>query len=316
MGGSAQYPVFDRVSSAVNSLLVLAGDTLYMEGSRNLFPGGVIDRRLVIIGTGYLLDENPNSSYLRHLRTEVSSFIFFPGSEGSQVIGLFLKADIGLLISTSNITVQRCRIQGRASLENGANNITFRQNYFSLGFLHHPVIAATGNPANIVFNNNILERALDAPEVQFAEVRNNVFNPPAPTGGQLSLRINTASFQNNIIKNPDATISINNGDLSLASYNTAATLAQLGTGNNNIVADMTALFVDPAGTSTDGAYQLKPGSEPGSDGTERGAFGNPDPAARYSLSGLGTIPVIYSVKSPGVANSSTMPVDIKARTIQ
>lgn len=128
--------------------------------------------------------------------------------------------------------------------------------------------------------------------------------------------MNVGSFQNNILKNPSAIVNINNGTNLNVSFNTAASPNQFGTTNNNVVADMTTLFVDPALNSTDGDYQLRPGSAPGSDGADRGAFGGVIVQNRYQLSGLAAIPVIYEIQTNGVATPTGLPVTIKARTIQ
>jgi hypothetical protein len=98
-------------------------------------------------------------------------------------------------------------------------------------------------------------------------------------------------------------------------FNTGSSAAQFGTLNNNVViADMTTLFV-AAGTS-DGKYQLKPASDLGADGTERGAFGGASAVSRYTLSGLAPIPVIYDIATSGVADGTGLPVTIKARIIK
>ena len=81
---------------------------------------------------------------------------------------------------------------------------------------------------------------------------------------------------------------------------------------------MTNLFVQ-TGTD-DGKYQLKAnsaGSNNGSDGTDRGAFGGAVASNRYTLSGLAAIPVVYNLTTSGVATSASgLSVTISARTIK
>ncbi len=81
---------------------------------------------------------------------------------------------------------------------------------------------------------------------------------------------------------------------------------------------MSTIFVGSTGASTDGKYQIKPGSiadNSGSDGTNRGVFGGGAPQNWYTLSGLAPIPVIYKITSTGVG-STGLPVIIQARTIK
>ncbi|MCR6722292.1 MAG: hypothetical protein NVV59_18825 [Chitinophagaceae bacterium] len=314
-GGTQQYPVFKQIEQAANATMVAAGDTLYIEGSVEDYNGATIQKRLVIIGAGYLLDENPNSSVLPH-QTRVFSISFSPTASGSEVMGVWLSAGVtSASIASSNVTVKRCRIQGQIGLSSTVFNVRIIQNFFSNSSQSN-AITAIATPYDIVFNNNIVRCPLSDPDILFSEIKNNVFDPPTPAGSNVSIRVNTSSFQNNILKNPAATVIINNGNTQDVMYNTGASASQFGTANNNIVANMAALFVDPAPNSTDGDYQLKPGSTPGSDGAERGAFGGAIPTARYSLSGLAPIPVIYSLQTSGVATSTGMPVNLKARTIQ
>ncbi len=134
------------------------------------------------------------------------------------------------------------------------------------------------------------------------ECNNNVFDCPA-ISGKPSIQMNTTSFKNNILKTPSATVNINANVVSSdVSYNTSASATnQFGTTNNNIViTDMSTLFVDPATNTTDGRYQLKPGSAAGADGTDRGAFGGLAVTNHYTLSGLAAIPVIYNINTSGV----------------
>lgn len=311
MGGTAQYPVFRQIDQAVNSSLVASGDTLYVEASTLMYDAGTLTKRLVIIGAGYLLDENLNNSVLPQ-GTTVSAIVFSAGSTGSRLMGV--RVFSGINIFTPDIVVKRCYLEGGITLQSGAYyGVRIEQNYFpqSTGFA---LWGATVN--DIVFNNNIVRKRLDVTEFQFLEIYNNVFDPPNLPVPQPSIRVYTSSFQNNILKNPTAIVSINDGNMDVVSYNIAASPTQFGTGNNNIVADMAALFVDAAGNSSDGAYQLKPGSAAGSDGTDRGAFGGANPLRRYVLSGLPAVPVIYSLETTGVATSTGMPVEIKAKAIQ
>ena len=88
------------------------------------------------------------------------------------------------------------------------------------------------------------------------------------------------------------------------------------TNNNIVITDISTLFVDPSTNTTDGHYQLKPGSAAGADGTDRGAFGGLAVTNHYTLSGLAPIPVIYNISTSGVGGSGGLNVSVKARSIK
>ena len=90
---------------------------------------------------------------------------------------------------------------------------------------------------------------------------------------------------------------------------------QVDTSNNNQSnVDMNTVFVDFDGTggySTDGKWQLAPGSPAlgaADDGGDCGIFGGQEP---YVLSGLPRIPAIFFYRGPGTGNDAGLPVQIK-----
>jgi hypothetical protein len=324
LGGTSGNPVFRLTSQAVSSGIVLAEDTIYVEASSIRYNEAVTVRKpLVIIGEGYFLEENPKTSKSL-ISTEISSFNFEIGSSGSQLIGVFVYGTSGIDVITSNISVKRCRILGEISLYPGITDVQIVGNYFEgynsgtsggIGIVNSSSVAQ-----NVVVKNNIFKTLLDVTAstniITFLECSNNVFDCP-PRSGAPSLRFNAARFENNILRTPAASVLINGGNNEKLAYNfSASATGQFGSTNNNLVVDMNALFVDPANQSTDGRFRLKPGSAVGSDGTERGAFGGAALQHRYVLSGLASIPVIYELRTTGVAGPNGIEVTIKARTQQ
>ncbi|MBO0934419.1 hypothetical protein [Fibrella aquatilis] len=312
---------FTTLQAANNSNLVVPGDTIHLEGSPDLYAGAVLNKRLIVIGPGYFLDENPATS-TTVLAAIIAGFDLNKGSEGSQLIGLHVgKNSAGISINTSNILIKRCRIDYEIGVTYGISDIRIVQNFFAGSNTSSLLQANSASfPANVIFNNNICQKTLILQDgYTMLECRNNVFDCPA-IAGKPSIKMNVGSFQNNILKNPNANVSINGGSNLNVSYNIGGSPNQFGTANNNIVVtDFTTLFVDPATNTTDGDYQLKPnspGSNNGSDGADRGAFGGLSVTSRYTLSGVAPIPVIYEISSSGVAGPNGMNVSIKARTIK
>jgi hypothetical protein len=323
-GGSATYPVFKELNQANTSNLIhpSVGDTIYIEGSPQTYSGATITKKLVIIGPGYFLEQNPNSSNDRQAATFTDDIEFETGSAGSELIGVqFNSRDPNIIIRTGNITIKRCFLEDRIHLERDISNIYILQNFFSNTHASTSTalyIQTNADVTDIYFNNNVCRRSLIIPDNNsIFECKNNVFDLTAIPNGY-SIEMIASTFQNNILKNPTATVRLVGGTIS---HNISASVTnQFGTANNNIVVtDMGSLFVDPAPNSTDGDYKLQqtqPANYSGSDGTERGAFGGASVLNRYTLSGLPAIPVIYEVNTSGIATQAGLEVNIKARTIK
>ncbi len=328
LGGTSSNPVFAQLTDANTSNLVDVNgiDTLHVEGTNIVYNAVTFNRKLIVIGTGYFLNENPNVSNTVS-EAEVQNVNFSAGSEGSQLIGLHVgSTGFGIAINVSNILIKRCRIDYSISVYNNISDIFVLQNYFTnINNDNNSAILSNGFgfPTNFIFDNNICRKVLwfatSVTNVYNAEeCNNNVFDCPA-ISGQPSILMNVSSFKNNILKTSSATVNINvKVASSNVSYNTSASPTnQFGTTNNNmVITDMSTLFVDPATNTTDGRYQLKPGSAAGADGTDRGAFGGLAVTNHYTLSGLAAIPVIYNINTSGVSGSGGLNVSIKARTIK
>src|SRR6185437_636656 len=113
-GGSPAYPVFAQINQVVAFGIVNSGDTLHVEGSTTTYDFAIITKRLVIIGTGYLLTDNPKTSSTA-LETRISRIFFNAGSDSSQLIGVSVVsagnvADAIVYVNVNGVVVKRCRI--------------------------------------------------------------------------------------------------------------------------------------------------------------------------------------------------------------
>ena len=330
LGGTSTFPVFAQLSDANSSNLVSVNstDTIHLEGTNIPYNGVTLHKPMIIIGTGYFLNENPKVSNTV-LESQVGYVNFYSGSDGSQLIGIHLGSNSNPVVqinNISNITIKRCRIDFEVLVGAGNANISFIQNYFSNSNIQSAIFvnSTAGFPSNFIFDNNICKSvlllSLGTTVYNAEECNNNVFDCPALSGNP-SIVMTTSSFKNNILKTAAATVNINsNVSSSNVSYNiSSSATGQFGTDNNNIVVtDMSTIFVNPATNSTDGDYQIAAGSvanNTGSDGTDRGAFGGAAFGNRYTLSGLAPIPVIYDIATPD-PTSTDLPVTISARTIK
>ncbi|OMP32482.1 hypothetical protein [Mangrovimonas sp. DI 80] len=328
LGGTPSLPVFKQIEQAVTYPNVVAGDTLHVEGSIEIYDRADITKQLVIIGPGYFLTENANVSN-NTLDAKVRRIDFKSGSEGSQLIGMNVArsgsvSSYGVIyVNVNGVIIKRCRIEMYIRFATKLLDVYILQNFFSNSYdtnaLAGSGVSSFVPPQEIIFNNNICQKRLiwsgNWGMGTITECNNNVFDGPV---NELSLEFNTGSFQNNILKAAGIVANINSGTNNNVQYNTVSNATVFeGTLGNVYVPNMVNLFIDE-GRTTDGAYQLKASStynETGSDGAERGAFGGVAVSNRYNLSGLGAIPVIYRVATPGVSEVDTgLSVTLKART--
>lgn len=324
-GGTPSFPVFKEINDAVAYPNVTASDTLHIEGSTIDYGDATITKRLVIIGPGYFLTENSNVSNNTY-DARIGSITFDTGSEFSQVIGMNVLINGSSLTGTiylnvNGITIKRCRIDRDIQFATQLSEIYILQNFFTNTNTNAFSLGVTSifvPPQDVIFNNNICEKKLIWSNSNFLgtllECNNNVFNGPA---NELNLEFNTGAFQNNILRSPGITANINNGTNNNVQFNTVSNSSVFQNTTGNLwVPSMNLLFVD-SGT-TDGSYKLKTDptyNQPGIDNAERGAFGGAVPTNRYNISGLGSIPVVYNVTTPGVAEPNTgLSVTIQART--
>ena len=330
-GGTAAYPVFAQIDQAVAFGIVNAGDTLHVEGSTTVYSFATITKKLVIIGTGYFLTDNPNTSN-NVLATKLARIAFNAGSENSQLIGVDMVSagnsfDRDVYINVNGVTVKRCRIEGQVVFGFPLSDVYIIQNFFPNTVVSN-AINTNGNsfftpPTDLVFNNNICQKTLTwgtpiaNPTTMWPilQCNNNVFDGPDNLANP-NLAFSTSEFKNNILMPTNAKVNIS-ASAGNVSYNIGTLSTQFGAADNNLVVPaITTIFVTSA--SPDGGYQVADGTvadNSGSDGTDRGAFGGTAVISRYTLSGLAAIPVVYEITTPG-ATSTTLPVTIKARTIK
>lgn len=133
MGGSAAYPVFPQLNNAVGWSGVVNGDTIHMEGSNVLYNIATITKRLVIIGPGYFLDENPNTSN-DVLAATIALVVFNTGSSGSQMMGMNIvpgsNTNNRIYLNVNDLTVKRCRIAKAVEIGTAVSDIIITDNFF------------------------------------------------------------------------------------------------------------------------------------------------------------------------------------------
>jgi len=286
---------FTSAQQAASSSSVHAGDTLYFEGSMFSYGNLEVTKRLVLIGPGYFLGQNPetqaNIAYAR-----IENLNFSLGSKGSVMTGMTVAS--WTTLQDTAITITRNNL-GSTNVYNPCINSVISQNYIHSLYL-------SGSTGNTISNNIFLKsdgcwngNCLTLGGNSSAIIRNNIFN-----GCQ--------AIENSVYENNIATGTAANGNNTFTAanstvYNNIGASTQYGSSNGNQEnVDMATVFINTG--SNDGRYQLPAGSPAlgaGVGGADCGIFGGPDP---YVLSGMPNLPSIWFI------NINGSEVTVKARS--
>lgn len=296
---------FTSINDAIDSLSVVDGDTLYLEGSgMSLSTGNVyITKTLNIIGPGYFLDQYSNTQANIAPATISHRVYIQPGSAGSLIKGVTFGSDV--LIGTSDTTIKRCSFINYSITVGSpttADNTILMQNYFNGGG-----VIVNNSSQDIIIANNIFSGTFAGITVNSGSasgISNNVIHRGANSAAMI---VNDSTVSNNIIVSGSVT------STNSTFYNNIGNSDQFGTENGNlsdVVMNDVFLFVG----TTDGQYQLATGSPAigaGVNGVDCGAFGGDTP---YILAGIPDYPSIYYFTSPLTTTQDTgLPVRIKTR---
>jgi hypothetical protein len=269
---------FAGINEANNSTMVQNEDTLYIEPSATTYEQATITKQLTIIGNGYFLSENSETQANTNTST-INGISFQTGSSGSAIMGCVLTYN-NSYIYVSNIRIERNFFSTSLRFQsNNLSNILVIGNYFAASFISMNYTGIN----NVLISGNFFEVAVNnaaigcGPEVS-AVIENNVI--------QGIVTVNNSIFNNNILRAGSFNAT------NTAFSNNIANDNQFGNQNGNQqYVDMADVFLGTG--STDGKWQLKPGSPAigaGTGGQDCGMFGGPNP---YILSGIPSIPAIY-----------------------
>lgn len=290
------------------------GDTIYVAGSTFNYGDIELDKGIFIIGPGYFLNENVHTQFSKKI-AKVGWIYLRSGSEGSHIRGLTMMnwtSEIIISNNVSDIIIESCYVpkiefaSGNGSVN---NNIQIRKCYVydSRSFVYNDT--QNGFLNNAVISNNIVVGNVSVPDGSNGVISNNLF-----ISNRLYLGSSSSfEFTNNIYLNenedrftiqplPDASVS-----------NNISLTGAFGNDNDNFSAPQSTLFVSDENASTDGQYMLSedsPAKGAGTNGTDIGPFGGPDP---YRLSGLPNLPNIYELSTGGFVSGDELSVQIKIK---
>jgi hypothetical protein len=335
----------DDLQAKMNA--AVAGDVLIVAGGSYGVANIVFNKRLTLIGTGYLLPAgSPSSS----ISTIVGNISFVPGSDLSILTGFTLSGTIN--IGASNITFSRNNVNitgGNVYLGfdgtvyRSTNNVIIKQCKFQAGTI--TIYGATGSVVtnNYQFLNNLFDvtsiTLYHATESSGAFINNN-FSANLISNSYVGFVYVTGatnvSFYNNIFG-----FALNTGSgglLTTASYVPTNFHYNVMVGNgtpegnapsttnlkNQVATNLYAGWnLNPQALGTDARNILKLASPalaygrlspyaPASTATDAGAYGGVEP---YITSGIPTGPFAYQISVPSVAaNNSNIQITIKAKS--
>jgi len=263
------------------------------------------------------LAQNPNT------QVNPSSALFTAiscsaGSNGTYITGIQV-GYLNLATGVNNIVLKRNLINGTGSatsqlylLGNNAN-VLIIQNYIvgNQNGNYAPIWLVAGC-SNVTIANNFIQGTsssgyvlLEVDAGASAVVTNNVL---WGTAANQYITLNNSTFNNNILNVNGPINGVNNSENNNFSMNANLDTTGGNAHHNHINIPEATIFVNTG--SYDGSLKLKAGSPAigaGYSGEDCGMFGGSDP---YVLSGMPTVPAIYSFSAP-TSGSGTLPVQVK-----
>ncbi len=291
------------------------GDIIYLEASGTSYGTLTCAKRLTIYGGGYWLDTSPIGSD-NQLGATVAAVSFATGSSNTTMSGCFVNGTITFGPSTSAITVERTHCLGIIfnSTCTGANSqypVNCRIKQCFVGFVGNTSGGISGSCGTIEHNANgiIIQNCIirSCCGQQWPIERLN----SALIINSIALSIN--NILNSTITNSLVTFGVGGSLSGNTITNCLSSNSSLPTGNGNLNGvNFQNMYVSnsvsPSGRDTEfrlGEFSLARGA--GTNGTDVGAFGGPDP---YVLSGQPPIPIITNLVSP-LSGNNNAPLNVK-----
>ena len=262
-----------------------AGDTIYLESSRLSYGGLNCTKRLVIIGTGYFLDEN-DSTQANIAGSMAEDITFAAGSENSIIMGVI--ANTHIHCDADRVLFKRVYMRADVMQIDG-NSVVATQCYLNR------IVSAIGSnftlTNSVVFYHETSGYCIQMWGASTGTYRNNIF-----CGGQ---SLNSAEYTNNISTGTSGQAAAFDGsNLTVANNIAAGNQYAAYSDSNQVFVNMATVFVNTG--STDGKYKLIPGTSPaiqwGHNKVDCGIYGGPTP---YIPSGMPTVPAIWYLQVNG-----------------
>ena len=306
-----------------------SADTLHVEASATTYGSATFTKKLVVIGTGFYLDQNPNTQATKQTSL-VSSITLYAGASGSVITGI----DFGngsITVYASDVVIKRNKF---------AQAYTTNFDYYTGSINTYTNYQGDNAPvSNIVISQNFgvsisINNASTGILISNNYISYYSYAGDATAANVLNLNVNASGIiQNNIIRRGKVTVNnstVTNNIMIAGTYsgtgnlvsNNLANESQFGTENNNKAnINMASVFLGSgADISDDGQWKLASGS-PAIGAGYGSTAQNPVDAGIFSghtpfvLSGMPAVPSIYSFENKPVgSNSDPITVTIKVKS--
>ncbi len=297
-----------------------AGDTLHVEGSATSYGALTLTKKLVIIGPGYYLGENPDTQALK-LTAKAGRIAFYQASAGSVLMGMDMQAQ-SIDVDANDITIKR----NLFASPSGDSNPEWGVGVINLYYQYNGSGANLGPIANIFIVQNYGVRISNNYAATGVLITNNFLTTNSyadpNTNWAVTLDDNTeAILKNNVIRGLVRLFNSNvtNNILFAGAFEKNNNLVSNNLGNgtqfdnangNKQNVDMATVFTGAGeGVSTDGRWTLKAGSPAIGAGygstpqnpVDAGMFSGSTP---YVLSGVPPVPSVYFFENQPVGSSA------------
>jgi hypothetical protein len=297
-------PAFGYTTFALAQTASAIGDTIYLEPSLINYGALIITKKLVIVGPGYLLDQNIGTPADKQSAT-CSSIIFDVGSTGSAIYGLRAHdgvdfKPISLVSNQSNLIVSRCIFLGVNHGNTFAANNIFSQNVITNNFYlsgslmsgsvisNNIILGSFGGSTSGIVKNNLIYN------VPVIDNNINYYNNIFIGNGLVSDTLKSQVAFNNVCVNCTGVASNNN--FYTTAYNTIFTATE-----PRVIDDLEDARFQLATTS--------PAKTKGVGGVDCGPFGGINP---YVLSGIPAFPSITAI-TVGAQVGANIPITFSAK---
>lgn len=323
---ATRHPDFITIPAAVAA--AAEGDTIHVEPSATAYGAFVLNKRLVILGSGYFLSGSglqatTDSSVVNSMTVDSSATN--ANASGSLISGLSFLTTVNLIHNVHDVTLTRCLFAGLLSFvgfDRAAAGISISKCFLQSN------LSGSGSTGlvTISIENNIFSAAtgfgsgatiLDA---NFTGLfRNNTLNSNAA-----AFTLNNFYIANNVFTF-SAMAAINGGNNIIRNNSFAATAVAGITGGadgNQVNISMPALFTGSLMTGHgDTRFQTANGGSLRASGEtisgitpDRGAYNTVATTDSYRSSGIPAIPTIYALTVPQSIPPTAVTMDISVST--
>jgi hypothetical protein len=291
---------FDDLETALQSEDVLAGDTIYVEGSPSTYEITDIVKKVTLIGPGYFLTENPDTQENKApatIKNSEGGLYLYILADGVVCEGITFDNNI-LLIGANDVMLKRCWINilnwgNKTTGQQVLKNSVVTQCFISRDLEGNNKNSSADYSDGALVTNNI---AHTISYLYNAIIEYNTCIGGGDYAGSISYNNGNGSIRHNVIKYP--MVASNNGTMTI---------------DNNYKFESTSFVANS--TSSDGKYQLASTSDlktKAPNGKEVGTFGGASP---YILSGTPNVPHIFEIIAPTAASvTNGLDVTVKIAT--